>query len=959
MSGGSTSTSTTSNAPPQQYLDAYSNVLARAQGVANTPYQPYPGQLVADFTPAQIAGMHQVYTANGAAQPYIDQARQYFQQANAPLAQTMQPYSTAAGNYFNAAGANNPMEALSPWQRQAASGFSQGSAPVSPTQFSAGQVQQYLSPYTQNVVDATQAQFNNQNQQQANQLRGNAASQGALGSDRVGVAQAVLANQQQMAQAPVIAGLYNQGYGQALQEFNTQQGVGLQSQLANRQLQQQAAQGYAGLGSQAQQAAAQQAAIEQAVGQGYAGLGQQQLGAGQAQGWLAAQTGAGLAGLGNQALSSQLTGANALLGVGAQQQQQQQQELNIPYEQWLAQRSYPFQTTGWLSNIAQGLGSASGGTSTSTVPTAGVGSQLLGAGIGTAALLGATGAFGNSNNAASGGGWLTGSNGLLDAGYMNMIQSPGEALAAEGIAARGGGVRPGMGFAQGGSLRGFAAGGVPDVSQGPINMGQVPGSQTIVVGSGVPDVSASVVPGGGASPAGAGFIKRDWGSTTHGEGGPSVGSQVGQGLMTAAELVAMFAKRGGHVPSAPRGFAAGGSAPIAVRGFADGGDLPPPAADYNSAILNPDNFLPPPLPEPPPAPTPPASATPPAPTPPSTPPGPAHPALVGATPPPGPDTTAPVAPPAPARTRGNPAAVAAAAHTAPPVQPPPPHSDYGTQGGQSSDAFDRLMDRLEQTRAHSEDRANPWLALATAGFGMAAGKSPHMLQNLGEGAVLGIKQYLSSDEKAKELASKVDEHMAQLATAQAYHQATIGTRERGQDMNYQAREDARQNAVAIAMIRAASAAARAGSEHVTTGDLMAGAVHSLMGQINPDTGKPYTQMEAFRVANGAADRLHLGEERNEVNQRRLDALAEHNRWIENHGDATLAQRQQHYDELRAKGYTDQELRYLGITRDVMGRPTVTPEQAHNTVSGMNARNAPPPAPPQTDNPDNDPLGIRH
>lgn len=61
-----------------------------------------------------------------------------------------------------------------------------------------------------------------------------------------------------------------------------------------------------------------------------------------------------------------LSGANAQLTAGQLQQQQAQNILNVPYEQFLQQQSYPFQTTGWLGNIAEGIGSNEGGSSTSS-----------------------------------------------------------------------------------------------------------------------------------------------------------------------------------------------------------------------------------------------------------------------------------------------------------------------------------------------------------------------------------------------------------------------------------------------------------------------------------------------------------------------------------------------------------------------------------------------------------------
>ncbi len=65
-------------------------------------------------------------------------------------------------------------------------------------------------------------------------------------------------------------------------------------------------------------------------------------------------------------LQDTLTAANAQLAAGQQQQQQNQAELNVPYEQFLQRQAYPFQTTGWLANIAEGIGSNSGGNSTTT-----------------------------------------------------------------------------------------------------------------------------------------------------------------------------------------------------------------------------------------------------------------------------------------------------------------------------------------------------------------------------------------------------------------------------------------------------------------------------------------------------------------------------------------------------------------------------------------------------------------
>lgn len=86
-------------------------------------------------------------------------------------------------------------------------------------------------------------------------------------------------------------------------------------------------------------------------------------------------------GLGTSALSGALTGASAQLQSGAVQQAQNQALLNNALQQFYLQQQYPFQTSSFLSNIAEGLGSQQGGTTTSQVPQGNLFSELGGLGI--------------------------------------------------------------------------------------------------------------------------------------------------------------------------------------------------------------------------------------------------------------------------------------------------------------------------------------------------------------------------------------------------------------------------------------------------------------------------------------------------------------------------------------------------------------------------------------------------
>lgn len=409
--GGGTNTVSSNSQPPPQFQQALGNLGQQAIQTAQTPYQPYTGNLVAPLSPDQQQGIASVQGLQGISAPYINAAAQEIGNSTTPLQPYIQPYIDQSSTLSNlsAANASGLPNAVQPGINQANALYQQSARELTPTHFSAGQVQQYESPYTQDVVNATQAQFNNQNQQQLSGVKGNAISQGAFGGDREAVAEGITAGQQQLAQAPVIAGLKNQGYAQALNEFNTQQQVGLGAQQASQQLQQGAGAGILAGGNQ--NLAARQAGIQglQAASTGNLAAGQAGLGANEANAWLASQAGFGLSNLGNQALNNGLQESNALLGIGGLEQQQSQQALNIPYEQYIQQQAYPFQTESWLSGLEGQLANAAGGTASTTSPGASPISQV--AGIGLTGLA----AYGIANQAGLLGGGGGGS-GYVDSG---------------------------------------------------------------------------------------------------------------------------------------------------------------------------------------------------------------------------------------------------------------------------------------------------------------------------------------------------------------------------------------------------------------------------------------------------------------------------------------------------------------------------------------------------------------
>jgi hypothetical protein len=309
MGGGGKGGSTTVNKTeiPPEVLARYNAVNARAETVAEQPYQAYsqdPNAFVAPLTQTQQAGITNTNAMAGAAQPYYGTATQQLMQAQAGA----QPYMDGAKAATLA-----------------------GGQAVNPTGLNIGQ---YMNPYTQSVVNATQAAMNQQQGQQLSQQQTDAIKGGAFGGDRANMQRGILQGQQSLAQAQAIAPLYQQNYNQALTAAQQQQGVGLGAAQANRTATQQ-------------------------MGQQLANLGQQGYNMG-------SQTSQNLASLGTNAQQAGLAGAQAQLQAGQGEQQTQQAGLQALYNQFQQKQGYPFQVAQFLANIAEGTGALSGNQSTQT-----------------------------------------------------------------------------------------------------------------------------------------------------------------------------------------------------------------------------------------------------------------------------------------------------------------------------------------------------------------------------------------------------------------------------------------------------------------------------------------------------------------------------------------------------------------------------------------------------------------
>lgn len=168
--GGSTKTTTSEQKLDPIIKNWITEQQTMARQVANTPFTPYTGDMVAQLTADELA----------AAQRMRDIASSGVGRAD--IAQAAELSRTAAG--------------------------------YGPEQFQQN-VQGFMSPYQQQVIDATLATMGRRQAESDAATRAQMARAGAFGNERRGVYEAQLAGERELQQRQQLADLYSQGYGQA------------------------------------------------------------------------------------------------------------------------------------------------------------------------------------------------------------------------------------------------------------------------------------------------------------------------------------------------------------------------------------------------------------------------------------------------------------------------------------------------------------------------------------------------------------------------------------------------------------------------------------------------------------------------------------------------------------------------------------------------------------------------
>ena len=295
------------------------DVLSRAKGEFQQPYQQYPGERVVGFTPQELAaqgGIQQMAGQYGLASmaPGLTSSASYYQPAYGYLGQTGEALGVGAGALAESGDI----------QRGAAREI--GLDEVGKFALTGEDIQKYMDPYQQAVTDIDKRQARQDALQTAQAIGAKSTGMGAFGGSR----QAILESQAASDLGTRLADIQTRGsqaaYQQALQTAAQQQQVGLGQ-------------------------AAQQRAREQQLGAGIAGLGGQygQLASGL--GALSGQYGA----LGQQALGQGYRELGYLSGVGEAQRGMGQQRADVAYQDFREAREYPTQQLERYAGMAFGV----------------------------------------------------------------------------------------------------------------------------------------------------------------------------------------------------------------------------------------------------------------------------------------------------------------------------------------------------------------------------------------------------------------------------------------------------------------------------------------------------------------------------------------------------------------------------------------------------------------------------
>ena len=342
------STVTQTNLP--EYVQPYfEEVLERTSAESQQPYQAFPGQRLAGFSPEQEASFQAATEIGQAGVP------SQLPLASVRAAQSAQYRPTTQPVYDPTRSAEDIFQ----------------SGQYQPGQFSSaaftdpGVAQQYINPFVENVIDVQRQRAEQRFAEDVSPgLDARAVQQGAFGGSRAELARGVAEGRLQDRLAEVEAGQRAQAFTLGQAAFDSDQ----QRQLRAEQFGDTAAQQAARLGLSG--AELRDRAYQQSGRMGIAG---------EQVGLQAAQQ---LSALGAQEQALGLRSADVLRQVGEQRQAQEQQGLDIAQSDFISQRDFPRQHLGWYGGILHGVPVTPQSEVSTYRPPPSMANQLMGYGLG-------------------------------------------------------------------------------------------------------------------------------------------------------------------------------------------------------------------------------------------------------------------------------------------------------------------------------------------------------------------------------------------------------------------------------------------------------------------------------------------------------------------------------------------------------------------------------------------------
>ena len=332
------STVTQTNLP--EYVQPFvENVLERTEAESLRPYQTFPGQRLAGFTPEQQESFD---VASGIARAGVPGQLGTATERMEEVAAFRPGYTPGAFSPVSAPGSFTPGSFVAP-----------------------GVAEQYMNPFIENVIDVQQRRARRQFEEDVvPQLGAQAVGQGAFGGSRAALSEAAARGRLEERLGDIESTQRAQAFREATGAFEQDRQAQLRAEALREQFGAQQARTQLQAEALREQAAQQQARL---------GIAGEQLGL---------RAAPALAALGAQEQALGLRGADVLRQVGEQQRAFDQQQLDIGLADFLSQRDFPRQQLAYYGGILHGVPVSPVSEVSTFQAQPSAGQQMLGFGLG-------------------------------------------------------------------------------------------------------------------------------------------------------------------------------------------------------------------------------------------------------------------------------------------------------------------------------------------------------------------------------------------------------------------------------------------------------------------------------------------------------------------------------------------------------------------------------------------------